>query len=171
MPAKPKGKVGTKGQKQIAEENKSTMQFYSLIMAAATGVYFLIRIFWLLESCTWWTWFVVAFTCLLYVGAYQVLSLMGKAKYTEAGTLLDAGMDLNAESGTAEHIKDIIILTAVVQTLSLISEYFWLLWLLIPGRAFYLLWTNILSPWIFAEPPEIDEKKQRKMERRANRRF
>lgn len=54
--AKPKGKVGTKGQKQIAEENKSTIQFYAMIMATATGIYFTIRIFWLLESCTWWTW-------------------------------------------------------------------------------------------------------------------
>ena len=45
---------------------------------------------------------VVTFTCLLYVGAYQALSLMGKAKYTETGALIDAGMDLNAESGTAE---------------------------------------------------------------------
>lgn len=171
MPAKPKGKVGTKGQKQIAEENKSTIQFYAMIMAVATGLYFSIRILWWLESCTWWTWLVVVFTTVLYVAAYQVLSLMGKAKYTDTGSLIDAGMDLNAESGTAEHVKDIIILTSILQILSLISEYFWLLWLLIPGRAFYLLWTNILSPWIFAEPPEVDQKKQRKMERRVNRRF
>lgn len=45
---------------------------------------------------------VVVFTTVLYVAAYQVLSLMGKAKYTDTGSLIDAGMDLNAESGTAE---------------------------------------------------------------------
>ena len=39
-----------------------------------------------------------------------------------------------------------------------------------PGRAGYLLWVNILSPWIFAEAPEVDDKKQKKMERKMKRR-
>ncbi|XP_013794404.1 transmembrane protein 208-like [Limulus polyphemus] len=38
-----------------------------------------------------------------------------------------------------------------------------------PGRAFYLLWVNILGPWIFQPPPEVDEKKQKKLERKAKR--
>ena len=37
----------------------------------------------------------------------------------------------------------------------------------VPARAFYLLWVNILGPWFFAEPPpEMDEKKAKKMERK-----
>jgi hypothetical protein len=38
-----------------------------------------------------------------------------------------------------------------------------------PGRAFYLLWVNILSPWFFQEAPEVDEKKQKKMDRKLKR--
>ena len=38
-----------------------------------------------------------------------------------------------------------------------------------PGRAFYMLWVNILSPWFFAEAPEVDEKKMKKMERKMKR--
>ena len=38
-----------------------------------------------------------------------------------------------------------------------------------PGRAFYLLWVNILGPWFFAEAPEVDEKKQKKHERKMRR--
>ena len=39
-----------------------------------------------------------------------------------------------------------------------------------PGFAFYMLWVNILAPWIFAEAPEQDEKKAKKMERKMKRR-
>ena len=39
-----------------------------------------------------------------------------------------------------------------------------------PSRAFYMLWVNILAPWFFAEAPEVDEKKNKKAERRMKRR-
>ena len=39
----------------------------------------------------------------------------------------------------------------------------------VPGRAFYMLWVNILGPWFFAEAPEVDEKKQKKMDRKMRR--
>uniref|UniRef100_A0A3Q2WPF1 Transmembrane protein 208 n=1 Tax=Haplochromis burtoni TaxID=8153 RepID=A0A3Q2WPF1_HAPBU len=73
------------------------------------------------------------------------------------------------------HLKDVILLTAIVQVLSTISSYFWYLWLLAPARALYLLWVNFLGPWFMAESPsapeEVNEKKQRRQERRQMRRF
>lgn len=43
-------------------------------------------------------------------------------------------------------------------------------YLKVPGRAFHLLWANILAPWFFAEPPpEMDEKHQKKMDRKMKR--
>ncbi|GFQ74558.1 transmembrane protein 208 [Trichonephila clavata] len=65
---------------------------------------------------------------------------------------------------------DRMFLLTSIQVLCVISNYFWLLWLLAPVRAFYMLWVNILAPWIFSPSPEIDEKKQKKMERKAKRR-
>lgn len=41
-----------------------------------------------------------------------------------------------------------------------------------PGWAFYMLWTNILAPWIFAEPggqEEMDPKQQKKLERKMKK--
>ncbi|PSN35989.1 hypothetical protein C0J52_14384 [Blattella germanica] len=41
-----------------------------------------------------------------------------------------------------------------------------------PARGFWLLWVSILSPWFFQQAPpaqEVDEKKQRKLERRMKR--
>ena len=44
-----------------------------------------------------------------------------------------------------------------------------LFYLQAPGRALYMLWVNILGPWFFQEAPEVDEKKQKKMERKMKR--
>lgn len=71
------------------------------------------------------------------------------------------------------HVKDIIILTAGCQLLSsVISTYFWWLWLLAPFRGFWILWKNVLAPYIFEPAPastEVSEKKQKKLERRMRR--
>ncbi|KAM4603048.1 transmembrane protein 208 isoform 2-T2 [Polymixia lowei] len=103
------------------------------------------------------------------------MSAMAKPVFAEDGSLLDGGIDLNMEQGMAEHLKDVILLTAIVQVLSTISSYFWYLWLLAPARALYLLWVNFLGPWFSAESPsapeEVNEKKQRRQERRQMKRF
>lgn len=71
------------------------------------------------------------------------------------------------------HVKDIIILTAGCQLLSsVISNYFWWFWLLAPARGGWIIWKNILSPYFFQQAPnepEIEDKKQKKMERRMKR--
>lgn len=44
-----------------------------------------------------------------------------------------------------------------------------------PARALHLLWVNFLGPWFMAETPsapeEVNEKKQRRQERRQMKRF
>jgi hypothetical protein len=61
------------------------------------------------------------------------------------------------EGGLADHVKDLIILTAGSQALSLVSTWLWLLLLLAPLRALYKLWTGVIGPWIFAPGEEPDE--------------
>ena len=39
--------------------------------------------------------------------------------------------------------------------LSLLSDYFWYGWLIIPGFALYKLWSGIIAPWIFAPAAEV----------------
>ncbi|KAM5125424.1 transmembrane protein 208 [Mantella aurantiaca] len=101
---------------------------------------------------------------------------MAQASFSEDGTLLDGGIDLNMEQGMAEHLKDVVLLTAIVQVLSCLSLYVWYFWLLAPGRALYLLWVNVLGPWFTADasssaPQEQNEKRQRRQERRQMKRF
>ncbi|CAN8024519.1 transmembrane protein 208 [Ixodes scapularis] len=165
-----KGKQGTKGQKQIVEENKNTMKFYSIISVAAVGTHVATHLIFWRDLMTLSYLVVLLLTVLIYGGCIQAMRYMARASYTESGQLRDGGIDLNMVAGLAEHLKDLIILTASIQTLSLISNYVWLLWLLAPGRAVYLLWVNILGPWFFQPAaPEVDDKKQKKMERKTRR--
>jgi len=164
-----KGKQGTKGAKQIVEENVSTLKFYRNMAMGANALSLVILAFYN----SYISIFLYVFSCAIYIGAYQFMVYMAKTKYSDSGQLLDSGVDLNMEGGISEHVKDIIILTAGCQLLSCsISNYFWLLWLLAPARGFWIIWKNILSPYFFQEAPlqpEMDEKKQKKMERKMRR--
>ena len=111
---------------------------------------------------------------------------MAKPQTTLDGTVIGPGTDLNMEGGLADNVKDMIILTAGSQAFSLLSNWLWLLLLLAPLRAFYMLWTSVIAPWIFQPAEEDDEvgreivitiyifaqvsdKKKRKQERQMKR--
>ncbi|XP_012223453.1 transmembrane protein 208 isoform X2 [Linepithema humile] len=164
-----KGKVLTKGAKQITEENTSTLSFYTNMALGAMGVYFAVMM--VLFEFTTLTITLTAFSTIVYIGSYQFMSYMARAKYSESGQLLDSGVDLNMEGGIGEHVKDLIILTSGVQILSLVSNYFWLLWLLVPLRGGWMLWKQILAPWFFTEQPQEQqpEVKRKKVKHYAMR--
>lgn len=44
----------------------------------------------------------LVFSAIVYVGSYQFMSFMARAKYTDSGQLIDSGVDLNMEGGVAE---------------------------------------------------------------------
>uniref|UniRef100_A0A7N4NR27 Transmembrane protein 208 n=1 Tax=Sarcophilus harrisii TaxID=9305 RepID=A0A7N4NR27_SARHA len=171
----PKGKVGTKGKKQIFEENKETLRFYFRIILGATAIYSLVTLVIFYSTASFWAWTALVFSLVVYGASYRSMSSMAKAAFSDDGTLADSGIDLNMEQGMAEHLKDVILLTAIVQVLSCFSLYVWYFWLLAPGRALYLLWVNILSPWLTAESAnsivEPNEKRQRRQERRQMKRL
>jgi len=172
--SKKKGKAGTRGQQQIARENVETITSYRNMILGSNGIFFLMMT--TLGANYFKTEIVMFFVAfIVYVGCFQFLFKLGNPKYTEPegkGQLLDPGLDLNMESGMAEHVKDLIILTSAAQLSSLISNYFWCLLLLAPARGFWMLWKNIVSPWLFApapEPDEMDEKKKAKIDRKMRR--
>ena len=86
-----------------------------------------------------------------------LIRFMAKPQTTLDGTVIGPGTDLNMEGGLADNVKDMIILTAGSQAFSLLSNWLWLLLLLAPLRAFYMLWTSVIAPWIF-QPAEEDDK-------------
>jgi hypothetical protein len=110
---------------------------------------------------------------LIYFGSYQFMARVGTPKLAPNGQVLDPGLDLNMAEGMAEHVKDLVILTSGAHVLSLLTNYLWLLLLLAPMRAFWMLWRSVISPWLFAPREETDEaddsKKQKKLERKMRR--
>ena len=171
MPPPPKGKAPTKGAKQILVENTATVNFYRNMSLGAASFYGLVTFFYY-DSLT------IGILCLnililsIYVGCYQIMRYISRPSYSDNSQLLDPGLDLNMEGGMGEHIKDIVILSSITQVLAAASNYFWLLLLLLPIRAFWLIWTNFLGPWFFQEAPletEQDEKKKKKIERKMKR--
>uniref|UniRef100_A0A1L8D9J9 Transmembrane protein 208 n=1 Tax=Nyssomyia neivai TaxID=330878 RepID=A0A1L8D9J9_9DIPT len=170
MAPQQKGKQGTKGAKQIVEENAATLKFYRNMALISQGVHLMVM-FLLQDSYTALTITMTIITIGLHIGSYQFMNFMSRAQYSESGALVDSGTDLNMEGGLAEHVKDLVILTSGTQIFSLISNYFWLLLLLIPIRAVWLLWGSVIKPWMEQknQQPEVDEKKQKKMERKMRR--
>ncbi|KAK6982287.1 transmembrane protein 208 [Biomphalaria glabrata] len=166
----PKGKQATKGQKQIAEENQSTLQFYVYVIGGVNIVYYSVWYFFYWDLFTMRPIVLSLLTAAIYFGSYKFMSNMAQSVYQD-GHLVDAGTDLNMESGMAEHSKDLILLTSIVQSLSLLSGYFWLFLLLAPARVLHILWVNFLGPWFFAPAEEqpVDDKKQKKLERKMKR--
>ncbi|XP_059609261.1 transmembrane protein 208 [Phlebotomus argentipes] len=165
-----KGKQATKGAKQIVEENAATLKFYrNMALIAQTA--FLGVMLLLTDAFTGLTITMTIIAGALHFGSYQFMSFMARTQYSESGSLIDSGTDLNMEGGLSEHVKDLIILTSGTQLLALISNYFWLLLLLVPVRAFWLLWGSVIKPWMEQknQEPEMDEKKQKKMEKRMKR--
>jgi hypothetical protein len=66
-----------------------------------------------------------------------------------------------------------MIVTVATQSLSIISNYFMLLWIVVPGYAFYKLWVTCLWPWFKmgsegGEP--TSEKSKKKQERKHGKR-
>jgi len=167
---KKEGKKGARGDSQILRENASTLSFYRNMIIGANGLYFLTMIFFgrnffMFDICM----FVVSFLC--YGGCFQFMRFMSAPTTAPGGGSPSPGVDLNMEGGMAEHLKDIIILTAGSQALSLLSNWLWLLLLLAPARGFLMLWTNVIAPWIFqpAEEEEVSDKKQKKLDRKMKR--
>ena len=163
----PKGKQGTKGQKQIYEENKETLQFYFYMISGVNLVYSLIL--WYLKGTELPSLDIYTFvlSSILYAAAYFLMKRMAKASFNAAGAVIDGGIDLNMESGMGEYCKDVIIFTGIIQLLSLFSVYFWFGLLIIPLLVAIKVWNNIIAPWIFAPAPEDSEptKKNKKKQK------
>lgn len=166
-----KGKQATKGQKQIYEENKETIKYYSKIVGASLLLKFVFSSLFSTTLNLMLTIFAifVQFASLgaMYYMAKPVLS--GPSK-----TVVDGGIDLNLKGGFADHIVDLIITTAICSVLSIFSNGFWILWLWLPVYFIYKFWMSVIAPWIFAPapeepPPEVADKKRRKMERKMAR--
>jgi hypothetical protein len=95
-----KGKVGTKGAKQIVEENVATLKFYRAMSLGACAT-FLFVVF-LIKSLTGTIITMAIITLSIHFGANQFMKMMSRPQLMETGAILDSGTDLNLEGGVSE---------------------------------------------------------------------
>ena len=157
-----KGKQGTRGEKQILEENEQTIKFYFNVFAGTNLIYLAIRYLFFWESFSTKFMILYGLTSALSGAAYYFINRMGKPLVDESGKIIGAGSDLNMQGHISEYAKDVILFASIVFVFTLISDYFWLLLLVAPCYAFFLIWKNFLGPWFFAPAPEPDEQQDQK---------
>ncbi|XP_063727066.1 transmembrane protein 208-like [Symsagittifera roscoffensis] len=164
------GKQGTKGDKLIYEENVKTIAFYQKWVIVSTVLNLLVCVLPLFH-CSLWDYFWCVFLTCCNLGAWCFMRYVGKPTLNPDGSLVHSGADINSPGSLGDQMKDVVITTSVVQTIScLFSNYLVILWTFIPGRAFYLLWVYIIHPYITSgsgtegqqDNEGIDPKKQKK---------
>lgn len=95
-----KGKVGTKGAKQIVEENVGTLKFYRNMSLGACVIFLAVVL--LIKSLTGTIITMTIITFMIHFGANQFMKMMSRPQLMENGSILDSGTDLNLEGGVAE---------------------------------------------------------------------
>ncbi|KAE9550894.1 hypothetical protein FO519_005897 [Halicephalobus sp. NKZ332] len=163
-----KGKQATRGQKQIFEENRQTLQYYFAAAAIASTLGGGLYTMYFYNSVGPYFWTAWAFAVIAGFGGVLMMKSMIKEVRNEKNQLVDAGYDLNDPTAIGEYCKDAVILSVISQVLSLLWSKFIFLIALLPLFAAYKVWVNWLGPWFFAPAPEeepIDEKKLRKQQR------
>ncbi|RNA10890.1 transmembrane protein -like [Brachionus plicatilis] len=157
-----KGKQGTRGTKQIIEENRQTVDFYFNVFTISNVAYLIIRylLFWDTFSAKFILLYTLtAFTSLV---AYYFISYVGKPILDEKGIAVDYSSDLNMSGHVSEYAKDVILFSVIQYILSLISNYFWFALIILPLYVFVKIWQNFLGPWFFEPAPEEEPQDQKK---------
>jgi hypothetical protein len=160
---KAKGKQGTRGLKQILEENGQTIKFYFYAFSGSNTIYLLLRFLFFWESFT--TKFIILYSITLIIQffSYYYMKLMGTPIYDDDNkTITDSGSDLNMEGHISEYLKDAILFPIIIYAISLYTNFSWLLLLVVPLYAFIKLWKSVIGPWIFAPAPEENTEQDQK---------
>eukprot|EP00039_Didymoeca_costata_P007010 m.95480 g.95480 ORF g.95480 m.95480 type:complete len:161 (+) comp13494_c0_seq1:83-565(+) len=145
-------------QRKLLQGNKASLSFHGLMILVSLVLHFLIRVFYFGEMLTMhWvgTWLSVGMVSFSYFFMY-----MGAGK----------GADLSMKDSIFEYAKDIIYIGSASLTLTCLSDYFYLLWILVLLFIIYKI-TGYLQNWLFPPagpgPTAADIKRERKKERQA----
>lgn len=160
-----------KGKKEIHKDNIESLRFYEKfsIVGSAIQVAHISLFYFLSSSFSYWNIVFLVFAVVVHVVAHQLLRYMARPLLGPSGELLEAGAEINS-SFLAEYAIDSIILTTGLQGLSAISNYFWILFLLVPGYICYKLWMLIIWPWFTSGPPGVPDEKSTKKQKQKIRR-
>mmetsp|Transcript_6392 Transcript_6392/g.39879 ORF Transcript_6392/g.39879 Transcript_6392/m.39879 type:complete len:175 (-) Transcript_6392:1040-1564(-) len=162
------------GAKRRRTENAKRLKALRVALVLSSVVYVGLRLGWFHNTAGWKHYLGYLITSAISALCYRSISSMAKPTYGPNGELLDGGADLSM-GGTLEYLHDVLYITVFVHTASIVTDWFWLAYLVIPGYAGYMLWIYIIYPYVFAARPDeqqdsqMDAKKRAKMEKKATR--
>eukprot|EP00708_Paratrimastix_pyriformis_P006585 GAFH01005926.1.p2 GENE.GAFH01005926.1~~GAFH01005926.1.p2 ORF type:complete len:175 (+),score=36.46 GAFH01005926.1:30-527(+) len=160
--------MANQSEKRVAAKNASRMFILRCLWAAFEGFYFLVIFLKYLFSHKlpgFWSWFMVA-----------VANVICMIMFVYLRHECEAGKDLaDSKQGLSQYFHDILYVTWFVQVMSLLSNKFWLVLLVIPGYALYKAITfckkaRQTGPELTPEQQELAKKKQERSERRSEQR-
>ncbi|XP_020595077.1 transmembrane protein 208 homolog [Phalaenopsis equestris] len=164
--------MANQGAKKRKEENRQHMANLQRLIIACNVLYILIRLIIFHSSFSWKHWVGLVVTSLAYWISYQQLANMAKPTYSDDGELLDGGFDMST-GGICSYLHDVIYITSFVQSTSIISDKFWLVYLVIPIFAAYKSFGIIKGFLSFGSKGGAEDekarKKREKMEKKAAR--
>eukprot|EP00051_Salpingoeca_urceolata_P027926 m.484027 g.484027 ORF g.484027 m.484027 type:complete len:157 (-) comp23157_c0_seq1:72-542(-) len=148
-----------------AEKNREARNL-SLLYHLLTGIllvhliYVPVRVWWFSNSFSGFHWFGFASTSLVILVSFYFLWSAHKR-----------GLDLGLQGSVLEYLQDLIYVGLAVLVMTIFSDWFFLLWLVVAIYAFYKLWTQFLAPWIFEPAPEEEEMTSTRKVRKNKQRF
>lgn len=162
--------MANQGAKKRKEENERHMKMLLRIILGSNAFFILIRLCFQFSSFGWRMWVALALTSTAYKLCYDQIRGMALPSYDENGELIDGGYDLSM-GGLNGYLHDIIYLTAIIQLLSPLTNWAWVLYLLIPGFGLYKLWELVLYPYFTQTAPqeEVEDEKTKKKREKAEK--
>ncbi|KAI9294381.1 DUF788-domain-containing protein [Neoconidiobolus thromboides FSU 785] len=130
--------------KKIIQKNEQLLTQLQKIFLGVNAYFIIIRLLFQYSSLTFYNLLAYIFTVgLSWLIYFQLIKL---AKPTLNGAqIVNPGEDLSSK-GLISYMFDILYITWFIQVTTTISNYFWYVYLLIPGYGAYLLIFNIVLP-------------------------
>ena len=130
--------------KKRAEENIARLSLLRKVVLGAVVSHAAIRLAWFRASAIWWVHYPLFATAASSAWfCYASLAHIGAPTYDASGALVDGGADLSL-GGMSSYYHDVVYVSSfALFATAFVSDWFWLVGLVIPGFATYKLWADI----------------------------
>ena len=164
--------------KKRADENATRVKLLHRALLCSTLLFVLLRLVLRRATAHLLIYALFAVTSAAAWFCYRSLAHIAAPTYDRDGVLVDAGADLSL-GGTTSYYHDVIYVAVFLfVSTALVSDWLWLVALVVPAYATYALWAWVILPWIFTPTADEEEanrrmresKEERKARERAERR-
>ena len=155
------------GAKKRLEENRAKLKFLSDVLNGAMALHVVVRVVFRWKSVRLFHLCVFVVTALACRASLGSLPAYAKPTFGENGEVLDGGESLSG--GLTEYYQDLIYVGAFAMATSTYSDRFWLVTLIVPLVAGYMIVTKFVLPYVFAPRAEENEEREETKEEKRRR--